>query len=149
MTLLVVPLATPCLVGIYDESGVLIEEIALEGKVSDALVPQLQEAMFRYPIDEMIYVNGPGSHLATKITYVTLKTLSLVRDIPLYGCSAFAINGKRPVKAVGSLYFVKEKETIITKKLIPPVDTEFGLPHRIDKEALRGDAKPDYKLPAV
>jgi tRNA A37 threonylcarbamoyladenosine modification protein TsaB len=149
MILLVVPIASPALVGLYDEKGNLIESDALEGKISDVLVPYLSDITSRFHIDEIIYVNGPGSHMSTKIAYVTLKTLSLVRNIPFYGCSAFAINENRPVKAVGSLYFVKEKETIITKKLTPPVETDFDLPRYIDVEALKGDAKPDYKLPAV
>jgi len=149
MTLLVVPLSVPFRIGIYDADGRLVEHFESDAKISEALVSLLARIDARYRCDEVLYVNGPGSHMATKIAYVTLKTFALVRNIPLYGCDAFALNGGKPVKAVGQLYFVKEKETIITKKLPPPVDTAFELPETIDAETLRGSAEPDYRLPAV
>ena len=149
MTLLVVPLSSPFYVGVYDAEGMLIEATQSEEKISDALLPILEDMTSRYAVEEVIYVNGPGSHMATKIAYVTLRTFALLRDIALYGCDAFALNGGKPVKAIGRLYFVKEKETIITKKLPPPVDTAFSLPSRIEAADLRGAAEPDYRLPAV
>jgi tRNA A37 threonylcarbamoyladenosine modification protein TsaB len=149
MKLLVVPLSVPFMIGVYDSEGVLVETHHGDAKISDALLPLLEKIFKRYDINEVYYVNGPGSHMATKIAYVMLKTAAIVRNIPLYGCSAFAINEAKPVKAIGKLYFVKEKETIITKRLSEPVDTVFDLPHRIVFESIRGKAEPDYRLPAV
>jgi hypothetical protein len=149
MTLFLIPQLDPFEIGVYDTEGNLVEKFVGDKKLSEGLNGVLYDFISRYPIETMIYVNGPGSHMATKIAYVTLKTAATVLDIPLYGCSAFDINGGKPLKAIGKLYFVKEKETIITKKLPEPVDTRFTLPKRIDVEALCKTALPDYRLSAV
>ena len=149
MTLLVVPILDPFAVGIYDAEGNLIDTYYGDAKISDGLIPVLRVCIETYPIKTLLYVNGPGSHMAIKIAYVTLRTLSVLSDRPLYGCSAFDLNGGKPLKAIGQLYFVKEKETIITKKLPQPVDTAFALPACLDLASLKRDAKPDYRLPAV
>ncbi|AKF24323.1 hypothetical protein YH65_02125 [Sulfurovum lithotrophicum] len=146
--LLIISIATPLLVGVYRE-GELIEEISSDQKTSEILLPLITEIMERYSIESIIYTRGPGSYMAIKLTYIMLKTIEILRDIPCYGCSAFLLNGGRPIKAIGKLYFIKEKETIITKKYEQPPETEFGLPQRIHDLELDEESTPEYLLPAV
>jgi len=148
ITLLLNTIASPLQAGIYEE-GRLIEECSVEGKTSAVLLPLLDELLSRYDISRIVYARGPGSYMSIKLTYITLKTLEIVRNIPCYGCSAFLLNGGKPIKAMGNLYFIKEKETIITKKFEEPVDAEFALPHTIDDLELDEESTPEYMLPAV
>jgi len=146
--LLIISIASPLLVGVYRD-GILIKEISSDKKTSEILLPVIMEALDRYPIERIIYTRGPGSYMAIKLTYIMLKTIEVVRDIPCYGCSAFTLNGGQPVKAIGNLYFIKEKETIITKKYEQPPVTKFTLPQRIHDLELDEESTPEYVLPAV
>jgi tRNA A37 threonylcarbamoyladenosine modification protein TsaB len=136
------------MVGCY-ENGVLIESIIQEGKTSDILLPILEKLLKKYDIERIIYARGPGSYMAIKITYVILKTIETIKGIELVGCSGFELNENKPIKAIGSLYFIKEKETIITKKLDTPVENEFKLVDTLEHLKVDGEATPDYIIPAV
>jgi len=105
--------------------------------------------MDEYDISNIIYTRGPGSYMAIKLTYIMLKTIEITRGIPCCGCSGFALNGGEPIKAVGNLYFIKEKETIITKKYDQPVNAKFTLPQSIHDLELDEESTPEYVLPAV
>jgi hypothetical protein len=118
-------------------------------KTSEILLPLITDILKKYPISKMIYTRGPGSYMAIKLTYIMLKTLEIVRDIPCYGCSGFALNGGEPIKAIGNLYFIKEKETIITKKYEQPVNAPFALPQSIHDLEIDEESTPEYSLPAV
>ncbi len=148
VTLLVISIASPLLVGVYQD-GVLIAEHSSDQKTSDILLPMLQKLLETYTVEKIIYTRGPGSYMAIKLTYIMLRTIEIVRSIPLYGCSGFALNGAQPIKAVGNLYFIKEKETIITKKFEEPVDVSFTLPHSIHDLEIDEESTPEYLLPAV
>jgi len=87
--------------------------------------------------------------MAIKLTYLILKTIEIVKGIKCYGCSGFALNGGNPIKAIGNLYFIKEKETIITKKYEEPVDATFALPQSIHDLEIDEESTPEYMLPAV
>ncbi|MGC9351439.1 MAG: hypothetical protein ACP5D3_05580 [Sulfurovum sp.] len=87
--------------------------------------------------------------MAIKLTYIMLKTIEIIKGIPCLGCSAFALNDGAPIKAMGNLYFTKEKETIITKKIEQPVDAAFALPQSIHDLPLDEESTPEYILPAV
>jgi len=102
-----------------------------------------------YDISEIIYTRGPGSYMAIKLTYIMLKTIELVKNINCVGCSGFALNNEQPIKAIGNLYFIKEKETIITKKFEQPVSVVFALPHSIQDLEIDEESTPEYILPAV
>ncbi len=147
-TLLVVPIASPLLVGVYRE-GELIDTLSSNKKTSEILLPLLEECMERYHVTKIIYTRGPGSYMAIKLTYIMLRTIEIVRGIQCLGCSAFALNGGEPVKAVGNLYFIKEKETIITKKFEQPIHADFILPQCIHDLELDEESAPEYILPAV
>ena len=105
--------------------------------------------MDEYDISNIIYTRGPGSYMAIKLTYIMLKTIEITWGIPCFGCSGFALNGGQPIKAAGNLYFIKEKETIITKKYEQPVNTKFTLPQSIHDLELDEESTPEYVLPAV
>ena len=147
-TLLVLATTTPLRIGVY-RKGMLIDERSSERKTSEMLLPLLEELMEAYDVKQIIYTRSPGSYMAIKLTYLTLKTIEIVRGIPCLGCSTFALNGGKPVKAIGNLYFIKEKETIITKKFEEPADTSFVLPHSIQDLEVDEESTPAYLLPAV
>ncbi len=87
--------------------------------------------------------------MAIKLTYIMLKTIEIMRDIKCVGCSGFALNNNQPIKAIGNLYFIKEKETIITKKFEQPVNVVFALPQSIQDLEIDEESTPEYILPAV
>ena len=120
-----------------------------EKKTSEILLPLLNKCMDEYDISNIIYTRGPGSYMAIKLTYIMLKTIEITRGISCFGCSGFALNGGQPIKAVGNLYFIKEKETIITKKYEQPVNAKFTLPQSIHDLELDEESTPEYVLPAV
>jgi len=146
--LLVISISTPLLIGVYRDKE-LIETISSEQKTSEILLPLLVRSMQRYDLERIIYTRGPGSYMAIKLTYITLKTIEILRGIKCLGCSAFALNNGAPIKAMGNLYFAKEKETIITKKIEQPVNAEFTLPQSIHDLPLDEASTPEYVLPAV
>jgi len=146
--LLVISISSPLLLGVY-EDGILIKTMSSEKKTSEILLPLLNNSMDEYNISNIIYTRGPGSYMAIKLTYIMLKTIEIIRGIPCTGCSGFALNGGQPIKAVGNLYFIKEKETIITKKYEQPVNVKFTLPQSIHDLELDEESTPEYVLPAV
>ena len=136
------------MLGVYEE-GELIETISSDLKTSEILLPLIKECLDKYDISTIIYTRGPGSYMAIKLTYIMLKTIEITQGIKCVGCSGFALNGGEPIKAIGNLYFIKEKETIITKKYEQPVDVNFALPQSIHDLELDEESTPDYKIPAV
>ncbi len=136
------------MLGVYEE-GTLIETISSDLKTSEILLPLIKECLDKYDISTIIYTRGPGSYMAIKLTYIMLKTIEIMQGIKCVGCSGFALNGGQPIKAVGNLYFIKEKETIITKKYEQPVNVKFTLPQSIQDLELDEESTPDYILPAV
>jgi tRNA A37 threonylcarbamoyladenosine modification protein TsaB len=146
--LLVVSIASPLLVGVY-ENKQRIEHFSMDGKASESLLPLLEKLLQTYDVISTIYVRSPGSYMAIKLTYIILKTIEITKGIPCYGCSGFALNNNAPIKAMGSLYFMKEKETIITKKLEQCVVASFVLPESIEMLPIDDISTPEYLLPAV
>jgi len=146
--LLIISIASPLLVGVYEEEK-LIKTFSSDKKTSEILLPLMQDVLETYAISEIIYTRGPGSYMAIKLTYIMLKTIEVVKNIPCRGCSAFALNGAQPIKAIGNLYFIKEKETIMTKKFEQPVDANFALPQSIHDLEIDEESTPEYMLPAV
>jgi len=146
--ILIIPIASPILVGVYRDDE-LIETISSDKKISQILLPILTDIMDRYDISSIIYTRGPGSYMAIKLTYIMLKTIEIIRGIEIIGCSAFELNGENPIKAIGNTYFIKEKETIITKKYEQPIDLTFALSQRIDNLVVDKESEPLYVIPAV
>jgi hypothetical protein len=146
--LLIISISSPLLLGVYADN-ILIKTITTEKKTSEALLPLIMNELDMYPIQSIVYTRGPGSYMAIKLTYIILKTIEITRDIQCYGCSGFSLNNAQAIKAIGNLYFIKEKETIITKKYEQPVDANFALPQSIHDLEIDEESTPEYILPAV
>jgi len=147
-TLVIVSLSSPLLLGVY-QNDILIKNYSSDKKTSEILLLLITEVLGTYRINKIIYTRGPGSYMAIKLTYIMLKTIEITKGIPCFGCSGFAFNQGLPIKALGNLYFIKEKETIITKKYKQPVDASFALLETISDLILDSESIPEYKLPAV
>ena len=146
--ILILSISSPLLIGVY-KNGQLIEKIETKEKTSEILLRKLTELSLKYNYSHVIYTNGPGSYMAIKLTYITLRSLEILKGITFSGCNAFDLNGNKPIKAVGKLYFIKEKETIITKKFDEAVEQRFELPSMLSEVTILNDNKPMYILPAV
>ncbi len=147
-TLLINSIAVPIQVGIY-HADKCIEKHEIEGQTSEVLLRFLEAVLDKHQIKKIIYVNGPGSYMAIKLTYIMLRTIEMVRGIHFDGVSAFELNGDKPIKAMGNLYFTKEKETIMTQKFDDRVKQEFWLPDDLSALCLDKENTPHYILPAV
>jgi len=144
----VVALTTPVMVGIYRD-GERIETFTSSRQSSEALPELFETILQRYELSRLVYANGPGSFMAIKIAYLFLKTLSIVKAIPLLAADAFYFNGNRPVKAVGKLYFVKTSSAIKTEKFEEPQTAVFELPQRIAIKDFTDASLPAYGIGAV
>jgi len=146
--LLIISISSPLLVGLYKDD-LLVETFSSDQKTSEILLPFVTDILGRYDISEIIYTRGPGSYMAIKLTYIMLKTIEIIKGIKCVGCSGFELNDAQPIKAIGNLYFIKEKETIMTKKYEQPVNAPFTLPQSIQDLAIDEESTPEYMLPAV
>ena len=147
-TLLIVSISSPLLIGVYEDEF-LIETYSSDKKTSESLLPLLSTLLENYAVSKIIYTRGPGSYMAIKLTYIMLKTIEIIKGIPCYGCSGFVLNGNQPIKAIGNLYFIKEKETIMTQKFEQPISVVFTLPQSIQDLEIDEESTPEYMLPAV
>ena len=146
--ILIISISSPLLIGVY-KNDLLIEKIESTQKTSEVLLKLLSQLSKKYNYSNVIYTNGPGSYMAIKLTYITLRSLEILKNISFEGCNAFDLNGQKPIKAMGKLYFIKEKETIITKKFDEAVEQRFKLPSMLSEVTILNDNRPMYILPAV
>jgi len=133
---------------LYKDSN-LVDVLEYQEMTSDVLLPVIENLLSKYDIKNIIYTNGPGSHMATKITYVLLKTLNIIKDIPILAVSGFELNGNKPIKALGKLYFIKEKETIITKTFDKVPQSTFSMPKNLATIKLESEIEPNYEIGAI
>ncbi len=145
---LIISISSPLLIGVYKD-GVLVKKIETKEKTSDILLKVLMDISKKYNYSSIIYTSGPGSYMAIKLTYITLRSLKILKDIKFYGCDAFSLNNQNPIKAMGKLYFIKEKETIIIKKFDEAVEQRFKLPSLLSDIVILDNNEPLYILPAV
>ncbi len=145
---LVIALGSPVLVGIYKD-GELVEEIKNDGMSSDVLAEIFDSLLKKYSFSHFIYAKGPGSFMGIKVTYLFLKTLSITKKVPLLATDAFFFNQNSPIKAVGKLYFVKNRTTIELEPLVSPEIIAFELPQNIDLKKFDADNLPYYGIDAV
>jgi tRNA A37 threonylcarbamoyladenosine modification protein TsaB len=146
--ILIVSISNPLLIGVY-ENNKLIETIETPEKTSEILLKTLMELSLKYEYKKVTYVSGPGSYMAIKLTYITLRSLEIVNGITFSACEAFTLNENKPVKAMGKLYFIKENNTIITKKFDEVLEQRFALPSMLSEVTLLDNNRPLYILPAV
>ncbi len=143
-----VALSSPILIGIYEDNK-LIETLESQEKSSDVLPKIFDELLTRYTIEKLFYANGPGSFMAIKISYIFLKSLSIIKNIPLFATDAFYFNENAPIKAIGKLYFVKVASEIITQKLETVQEVRFMLPSELDYSEFSTTTTPLYMIGAV
>jgi len=148
LTLVINTISKPMQIGFYKNKK-LEETREYSGLTSDILLPVLDEILKEYKVEKILYTSGPGSHMATKITYVLLKTLNIIKNIPILAISAFELNNNKPIKALGKLYFIKEKENIITKRFEEEPTSSFYMPKSLNELKLLDSIEPQYNISAV
>lgn len=146
--LVFITLSSPIQVGVY-EDNLLIESISTNEKSSDVLPSIFNELSSRYEIKRLFYANGPGSFMAIKIAYIFLKSMSILKNIPLLATDAFYFNKNQPIKAIGKLFFVKIRSEIKTQKLEIAPEVSFMLPDVLDYSEFSTTAAPLYGIGAV
>ena len=148
VALVFVTLTSPIMIGVYEDAK-LIESIESKEKSSDIL-PQLFDRLSkRYNIKSLYYAKGPGSFMAIKVAYIFLKSMSILKKIPLFATDAFYFNENQPIKAIGKLHFVKIRSEIKTQKLQTVPQMKFTLPTLLDNSEFSKDAAPLYGIGAV
>ncbi len=146
--ILLIALSSPIQIGVY-ENGSLIKTIVSDKKSSDILAIIFQELFEEFIVEKMFYANGPGSFMAIKVAYIFLKSLSILKKIPLYATDAFKFNQNRPIKAIGKLHFVKVSLEIKTQKLENIQEVKFELPTVLEYNEFSTNTEPLYIIGAV
>jgi tRNA A37 threonylcarbamoyladenosine modification protein TsaB len=146
--LLFITLSSPIKVGIYEDNR-LIKSIETHEKSSDVLPKIFEELSKKYEIKKLLYANGPGSFMAIKVAYIFLKSMSILKNIPLFATDAFYFNENQPIKAIGKLFFVKISSEIKTQKLEIAPEADFMLPDVLDYSEFSTAAAPLYGIGAV
>ncbi|MEN8303337.1 MAG: hypothetical protein ABFQ64_04630 [Campylobacterota bacterium] len=145
---LLVALSSPVQIGIY-ENSILIDTISSDKKSSDILPLIYADIFEEYSVERLFYANGPGSFMAIKVAYIFLKSISILKNIPLYATDAFKFNKNTPIKAIGKLCFVKISSEIKTQKLEIVPEANFTLPDVLDYNEFTTNTTPLYMIGAV
>lgn len=143
-----VTLSSPIQIGIYEDNN-LIDTIVSDEKSSEILPIIFEKLLKTYEIKRLFYANGPGSFMAIKVAYLFLKSLSILKNIPLFATDAFYFNNNQPIKAIGKLYFVKISSEIQTQKLIEVPEVNFTLPKVLNINDFSNTTTPLYSIGAV
>jgi tRNA A37 threonylcarbamoyladenosine modification protein TsaB len=146
--IVVIALSSPIIIGVYKESE-LIETIKSEERSSEVLPELFKTLIAKYDIKHIVYAKGPGSFMAIKVSYIFLRTLCIVKNISLLATDAFYFNNNAPIKAVGKLYFVKNRDAIETETLKDAPIMEFTLPQQLKLEDFSDETAPFYGIGAV
>jgi len=146
--ILLVALTSPIKIGIYDKNT-LIETIESNEKSSDILPQIFKKLLNTYDVKQLFFANGPGSFMAIKVAYIFLKSLSILKKIPLFATDAFSFNENSPIKAIGKLYFVKVASEIKTQKLENISEAKFMLPDILEYSKFNTKTTPYYMINAV
>ena len=146
--LVFITLSSPIKIGVY-ENNQLIDTVVSEEKSSEILPVIYKQLSLTYNIEKLFYANGPGSFMAIKVAYIFLKSMSVLKNIPLYATDAFYFNENQPIKAIGKLCFVKIASEIKTQKLETAPNMEFNLPDVLDYTEFSTTASPLYGIGAV
>jgi len=118
-------------------------------KSSDVLPLIYKTILETYSVEKLFYANGPGSFMAIKVAYIFLKSLSILKKIPLFATDAFYFNENQPIKAIGKLCFVKISSEIKTQKLETVPEANFTLPVVLDYNEFSKTSTPLYAIGAV
>ncbi len=146
--LVVIALTSPIMIGVYKDKE-LVETIESEKQSSEVLPELFKTLLEKYEIEHIVYANGPGSFMAIKVSFIFLRTLCIVKNISLLATDAFYFNNNTPIKAVGKLYFVKNRDAIETETLLEAPVMEFTLPQQLKLEDFSTESAPFYGIGAV
>jgi len=146
--ILLIALSSPIHIGIYEDNK-LIDSIISHEKSSDILASIYKDIFKKYNVEQLFYANGPGSFMAIKIAYIFLKSISILKKIPLFATDAFYFNNNFPIKAIGKLYFVRIASEIKTQKLETVPEVKFELPVVLDYNEFSKNSTPLYSIGAV
>ena len=147
--ILIITVSKPLLIGIYEENK-LIKTVKSEEKSSDFLPSFFKSCMQQYEIKSLIYTNTPGSFMSIKVTYIFLKSLSILNGMELLATDAFNFNNNKPIKAIGKLFFVKINDKIEMQRVqMENCEQNFSLPEIIDKSKFSKNSAPKYIIGAV
>jgi len=145
---LLIALSSPIQIGVY-ENQKLIEKVESSEKSSDVLPLLYKDILERYNVEQLFYANGPGSFMAIKVAYIFLKSIAIIKKIPLFATDAFYFNKNQPIKAIGKLCFVKIASEIKTQKLETVPESSFELPVELDYSEFTTNTTPLYMIGAV
>jgi len=150
VSVFVIALASPILVGIYEDNKLTLT-LSNEGKTSEVLPSITKDILNTYDIQNIIYVNGPGSYMAIKVSYIFLKTICITNKINFYACSGFDVNNKSPIKALGKKFFVQDEKKEVYMRVLNENEilNDFKLPVEINIDNYSTHTLPNYNLPAV
>ena len=146
--IVLIALSSPIQIGIYEDEK-LIDTIVSAEKSSEVLPTIFEKLLKNYEIKRLFYANGPGSFMAIKVAYLFLKSLSILKNIPLFATDAFYFNNNQPIKAIGKLYFVKISSEIQTQKLTEVPQVGFMLPEVLKINDFSNTTTPLYSIGAV
>ncbi|OUR71650.1 hypothetical protein A9Q76_05075 [Arcobacter sp. 31_11_sub10_T18] len=145
----VISISNPILVGLYKNKKLIIA-YEDEGKTSDVLPKLFNVILKEYNISGLYYVSSPGSYMSIKVSYVFLKSLCIVKNIPLKATMGFHFNENSPIKALGKKFFFYENNEIKIDFLkSTDLIKKFTLPETLDENIFSSDTLPKYNLPAV
>ena len=145
---LLIALSSPIQIGIY-ENNTLINTLVSDEKSSDILPTLFKKIFEMYCVEKLFYTNGPGSFMAIKVSYIFLKSLSILKEIPLFATDAFYFNKNQPIKAIAKLCFVKIGSEIKTQKLETVPENDFKIPVVLDYNEFSKITTPLYGIGAV
>ena len=150
ISVLVISISNPILVGIYENDN-LLETISSDGKTSDVLPDIFRNIIKKYSITSILYANGPGSYMAIKVAYIFLKTLCITNNINFKAADAFNFNNNSPIKALGKKYFFKAQNDKIIIDFLEDNEEikDFTLPDKLNRSIFTNNTLPNYNLPAV
>lgn len=134
-------------IGFYKNST-LIDTLYKEGQISDTL-PNIFESLIDKKIENIYFARGPGSFMAIKLTYVFLKTISIMKNINLFGVDSFYFTKNRPIKSIGNSYFIKNNNQIEIQTIKEIEEYEVTMPQQLNKNDFNTNISPLYIVPAV
>lgn len=109
----------------------------------------MDDIIKKYQIEQIFFTNGPGSFMSIKMSYIFLKTLSIVYKIPIFAQDGFAFNDNQPIKSVGKSYFIKKNDIISIQKQNGLQEGKFYLPEILDESKFSQNIEPLYILPPI
>jgi tRNA A37 threonylcarbamoyladenosine modification protein TsaB len=146
----VLSISKPILVGVY-KNNKLIDSYTNSNSTSDSLPYIFDIILEKYhDIDNLYFVNSPGSYMSIKISYIFLNTFSIINDIPLYATSGFYFNYRTPIKAIGKKFFIYNNGDLVIDFLENNNELRnFYLPSILDSKIFTKNILPTYDLSCV